>query len=72
MQETQSKMPRKRQAEDDYSKLTVAKLKELCNKRGLSAVGKKQELVDILKKADSNVGGKKVGLCDELLIVLIC
>lgn len=46
--------------EDDYSKLTVPQLKALCKKRGLDAVGKKQELVDTLKE-DDDIGGKKVG-----------
>ena len=53
-------MPPKRKAtEEDYSTLTVAQLKALCKKRGLNAAGKKQVLIDSLKKDDA--GGKKVG-----------
>ena len=54
-------MPPKRKAtEEDYSKLTVAQLKALCKKRGLNAAGKKQALIDSLKKDDADAGGKKV------------
>jgi len=53
-------MPPKRKAtEEDYSKLTVAQLKALCKKRGLNAAGKKQALIDSLKKDDADAGGKK-------------
>lgn len=62
-------MPPKRKTDEDYSKLTVAKLKALCKKRGLDTVGKKQELVDSLKKDDGDAGGKKASLLLTLTIL---
>ena len=63
--ENHLKMPPKKRSQkatsdEDYSKLTVAQLKALCKKRGLDAVGKKQQLLDMLKNDDADIGGKKV------------
>ena len=40
--------------EINYNELTVKELKELLKERGLSTVGKKNELIERLKECDAN------------------